>query len=293
MDVAADGSLYLDQIARPLQTLRFTDSAERPEAVAAAPLASTVPSGLELPDGRVLLTAFFDGRSRLLAAKPTGEVAPFIDTDEETRGPAAMVGSDRVAIIVGKPPEQSIAIVSIRDGRVLYRRKIPTGYFIQSLTASTDGTTVYYGDSGSIWSMPVSGGDPFKIGQGESVAFDPSRQSLVVLFRGNGARLVRMPLTGGSTEPIPVRGELRIAGRAPLGPNAVRGDGQIAVSVRLRDSWFDGAGVLDPATGVIRRIPLRYDGDIVSPSWNPGNQIITGAFLMRSSIWRFRPDARK
>jgi serine/threonine protein kinase len=295
MDMAADGSLYVDQIERPMQALRFTDSAQQPEPLAIVPVASGVPLGPELPDGRILLTALFDGRSLMLAAKPTGELAPFVDTDEETRGPAVMVGSDQVALIFGKPPEQSIAIVSVRDGRILQRRTITTSDFIQSLTASSDGTTLYYCDSESIWSMSVTGGEPHKIGAGYSVAFDPSRQSLLVLLRDiDGAHLVRMPVGGGPAEPIPISGELRIAGTwLGLGPSGVRSDGQVAVSVMFKDSWFNGVEILDPASGKIRRVPLRYDGDIWSPSWNQKNQIIAGAFLMRSSIWRFRPAAKK
>ena len=49
-----------------------------------------------------------------------------------------------------------------------------------------------------------------------------------------------------------------------------------------------GAAIFDPKSRTLRRVPLRYDADLFSMSWNQKNEIITGAFLMRSNIWRFQ-----
>jgi hypothetical protein len=95
-----------------------------------------------------------------------------------------------------------------------------------------------------------------------------------------GCRLMAVPIRAQDA----THSDLRLT--AFLGSNTVRKDGQIAVSVALKDSWFLGAGVLDPESGTLRRLPLRYDADLFSLSWNQKNEIVTGAFLMRSSIWR-------
>ena len=295
LDMALDGSLYVAQQARPLQALRFKESVQIPELLAVVPVGSySATSVLELPDKRVLFTAVFDDRLRLLAAKPSGELAPFVDTNEDTRGPTTFVGPDQIAFIVGKPPQESIAIASIKDGGRLVRRwRITSKEGIQSLSASPDGSTLFYSDGGSIWSIPASGGDPLRLGIGDAVAFDPHRPSLIVQLNEKVVRLVRMPISGGSTEPIPLNSDLQIPANSILGSNAVRSDGQIVVAVASRDSWFYGAAILDPASGTLRKVPLRYDGDLFSLSWNQRNEIIAGGFLMRGSIWHFRPELRK
>jgi hypothetical protein len=249
-------------------------------------------SALELPDKRFLLTASFDGRSRLVVAKPTGELIPFVETEEESRAPVAFAGPDRVAFILGKAPEQSIAVASIKDGRILQRRKIPTNDIIRSLTASPVGETLFYSDSGSIWSIPVSGGDARKIAAGDAVAFDLRHKGLVVQVNSpDGAQFVRMAVTGGAGEPIPMNGDSGVPTITWLGSGAVRADGKITVSVATRDSWFLGAGTLDPATGKLQRLLPRYEGDIFSLSWNQKNEVVAGGFLMRSAIFRFRPQS--
>ena len=293
-DMAPDGSLYVAQRTRPVQALRFKDSAQTPEAVAVVPVGDySAPSVLELPDKRFLMTAVFDDRLRLFAAKASGELAPFVETDEDTRGPATFAGPDRIAFILGKPPQQSIGVASVKDGRLMQRWRIPSKGGIQSLSASPDGTTLFYSDAGSIWSVPASGGDARQLGAGDAVAFDPRHRNLIVQLNGQRVRLVRMPVSGGAVEPIPMNSDLQIPANSILGPNAVRSDGQIVVSIASKDSWFYGAAVLDPESGTLRRIPLRYDGDLFSLSWNQRNEIVAGGFLMRGSIWHFRPEIRK
>jgi hypothetical protein len=63
------------------------------------------------------------------------------------------------------------------------------------------------------------------------------------------------------------------------------------VIVASRDSWFWGAGILDPTTGKIQKIPLKYDADIGYLAWNRKNKLVAAAQLFHSSIWRFRPES--
>ena len=126
-------------------------------------------------------------------------------------------------------------------------------------------------------------------------AEDPRAQGLVVQLNENesAARLVRMSVTGGPTEPITVRGDARLHPEGFLGPQAVRGDGRIVVAAASNDSWFYGPAILDPGSGTVRKASLRYDVDVFSLSWNQKNEIVTAGFLMRSSLWRFRQGKKQ
>src|SRR5262249_4238111 len=280
IDMAPDGSLYADQYEQPLQVVRFTESVQTPETVDISPTYMDSPV-LELPDNHFLVTAILSGRAGLLVTRAGGELAPFIDTTEETRIPA-LAGTGRIAFLLGNPSQQSIGIASLKDGRLIGRMRIPSTGRIRSLSASSDGTTLFCSAEGSISSIPASGGDAHRLGLGDAVVFDRRHGSLIVqLNEKEGIRLVRMPVTGGPLEVIPVHGGLEIPASQAFGPDAVRADGKIVISVQSNDSWFWGVAVLDPETGNIRKIPLRYDGDLTYPSWNQKNEIVADGFPFR------------
>jgi hypothetical protein len=60
----------------------------------------------------------------------------------------------------------------------------------------------------------------------------------------------------------------------------------------MEESWFLGGAVLDPKTGMVRKLPIRYDADLFSLAWNQKNEIVAAGSLMRSSIWRFQLQDR-
>jgi eukaryotic-like serine/threonine-protein kinase len=143
LDAAPDGSIYADQPDRPIEILRFAASGGKP-----AVLASFDPSALpydilgaavEFSDGRVLLPSRVSGRFRLLLGKPGGNFVPILRGNEETAAPMARLGNDEVALMVGSPPAQELAIASVREGRIIHRftategkqsqrwRHLPTG----------------------------------------------------------------------------------------------------------------------------------------------------------------------
>jgi hypothetical protein len=284
MDMTADGTLFVDQVSRPVEIVRFGESDTAPTPIAV--LHKGMPSALELPDRGILITTIFNGRSRLSVVKPNKEIVSFVDTEDETKEPFAFAGPQQVAFVLGTPPTESIGIASIKDGRLLKRLNVQSGDGIKSLAASNDGTTLFYSTSGAIWSVPAAGGNATKLGAGDAVAYDPSRQDLVVYFFEQTVRLARMPATGGSTEPLEVPGGVRVD--ALVGPAPIRHDGQIVLSVLNPGSWFLGAAIFDPRSRTLSRVPLRYDADLFSMAWNQKNEIITGAFLMHSNIWRFQ-----
>jgi len=284
MDMTPDGSLFLDQVSRPVEIVRFRESATAPTPIAV--LHKGMPSALELPDRGILITTIFNGRPRLSVVKPNEEVVPFVDTEDETHEPLAFAGTQQVAFVLGTSPTESIGIASIKDGRLLKRLTVQSSDGIKSLAASNDGTTLFYSSGGAIWSIPATGGNATKLGAGDAVSYDPSRQDLVVFFFEQTVRLARMPVTGGTTEPLELPGGLRVD--SLVGPASIRHDGQIVLTVLNPGSWFLGAAIFDPKSRTLNRVPLRYDADLFSLSWNQKNEIITGAFLMRSNIWRFQ-----
>jgi serine/threonine protein kinase len=284
MDMTPDGTLFIDQVSRPVEIVRFRESDTAPTPIAV--VHSGMPGALELPDRGILITTSFNGRSRLSVVKPDKEIVPFVDTQDETREPLAFAGPHQVAFIVATATGESIGIASIKDGRLLRRLNVQASDGITSLAASNDGTTLFYSSGGAIWSIPATGGNATKLGAGDAVSYDPSRQDLVVYFFEQTVRLVRMPATGGPTEPLELPDGSRID--SLVGPASIRSDGQIVVSMLTRGSWFLTAAIFDPRSRTLRKTPLRYDADLFSMSWNQKNEIITGAFLWRSNIWRFQ-----
>ena len=294
MDVAADGSLYLDQVNRPMQAMRFGPRDTAGQVRATVPLSrAPVSFVLELPDGRLLATDYFAGRSRLLAINASGEGTPFVETSDATSGPATLAGQDRVAFVLGTLPDQSIALASVRDGRVVQRVRVDVPGAIRGLTASPAGDRLFYAVGGAIWSVSSNGGASTRLGEGDAVAYDPRRGDLVVqLFSSDGgaAKLVRVPVTGGAATPIATHGRGGLASPSTLGPHAVRSDGAIAVTVAVNDYWFFRPAVLDPETGALELVALAYDGDFFSLSWNSRGEIVAGGFQLRIGLWRFRPS---
>jgi hypothetical protein len=137
-----------------------------------------------------------------------------------------------------------------------------------------------------IWSIPATGGNATKLGTGDAVSYDPSREDLVVYFFEQTVRLARMPTTGGPTEPLQLPNDVRID--ALVGPASIRRDGQIVFTALNPGSWFLGAAIFDPKSRTLDKVPLRYDADLFSLSWNQNNEILAGAFLFRSNVWRFQ-----
>ena len=290
LDTAPDGSLYVDQVDRPMDILKIPRSGGTPEVQASLEFYSQqLAPPVEFPDQRFALPALISGRPRLLLGKPGGSFVPLLETNEETAPPFERVGNDQVALMIGNPPAQALALASVKEGRILQRFAATQGKEIDALAASPDGTSLYYVSSGSVWTIPSQGGDPHKLCAGDSVAVDPNGRDLIVsLNEQEHVRLERVPLSGGPAQPIQVKGDLPVS-PVPLGPDALNRDGKLLVSVAPRDSWFFSLGILSLATGTVTRVPLNYSGDIMTPGWASDGSVLATANPMRSHIWRFRP----
>jgi hypothetical protein len=290
MDVGPDGALYLDQVERPLEVLRFPVSGGSPEVIAtseAYPPRNMQP--VAFSDGRFLLPALVSGHSSLLIGKPGGNFFPLVESKEETGPPAALLPDDQVAYIAASSAGETITIASAGSGRIIRRLQGCRGKYVTSLAASPDGRTLYFTAEGSVWAIPAADGAVRKISAGDGVAADPNGKGLIVsLFEKAGARLVRVPLSGGPGENIRVQGDLPI-NPLPIGGNAVRKDGKILVGVQPKGSWFFSLAVLDPATGKLDAIPLGYVGDLMLSGWASDGRILAFGEPMRARLWRFRP----
>lgn len=293
MDVDKDGDIYLDQIDRPMEVLRSSPAGGEPE-VLAGPDNTSMGQYLttRLPDGRAVFESLLARRSRLLAAKPGTEAAPFVETKEETSLPACEVGKDKIAFLLGPPGNAVVALASASDGRILARvTGLPTD--ITDLAASPDGTTLYYVASGTVSAVSVSGGPPRRIVTGDGVAAEPDGEHLIVQLIGQeGVRLVRVPTSGGDEQPIPVKADLMLA-PVVLSPNAIGKDGRLVLSVTAPDSWFYGMGVLDPRSGKLERIPLIFSGDTLGPGWLDDGRVFVSGWPLKSALWRFSPASER
>ena len=294
MDVDKEGDVYLDQSDRPLEVLRFSASGGTPEILVGPWSASTGDYTLfQLPDGRVVFDSMVSGRARLLIARPGGEATPFIQTKEETSLPACLVGESELAFLLGPPGKAVVAVASLADGRIARRLETIPGNDVTDLAASPDRKTLYYVVSGTVWAMGASSGQPRQIGPGDAVAPDPNGKDLVVqLTEKAGIRLLRVPVSGGAGEPIPIPSTLPLA-PSPISPNAVGKDGRIVLSIAPPDSWFFGVGILDARSGKWERVPVNVTGDFIAPGWLDDGRILSSAWPLRATLWRFHVAANR
>ena len=290
LDVGPDGTLYADQISRQAEILRFGLSGQDLQRVDFIhnPLITDLP--LHLPDGRTLITIVTAGHRRLVMAAPGKDPTPFVEGDEETQGPSVLLGKGQVAFLIGKEKDRRIAIASIDSGRVLRRLQSVQARGISSMTASPDGKTIFFVESGTVWSVPAEDGMQRRIHAGDGVAVAPDGKSLTIqLARVGKVEWMRVDVESGRAQPIAVREAGIFPTATPPGPNAVGPDGRILMAIGVPDWWFYPPAIFDPKTGNIQRIPIRYDADMFTPGWTPDGKIIAVGHTMESTIWRFRP----
>ena len=177
--------------------------------------------------------------------------------------------------------------MSLADGHIIRRLPEAKGD-ITSLAASNDGKKLFYSAESAVWEIPVSGGKPRKICDGDSVTADPDGESLIVQINAwDGVRHVRVPLSGAPGKPVPWLGAGSLT-PTPLGPASVRA-GKMVLTTGSRDSWFWKIGILDLTTGRVTGVPVRYEGDLALASWTSDGNIVAIGLPFRANIWRLRP----
>ena len=123
IDAGRDGSLYLDHAERSAEVLRVSPEGGAPERIGTmVPYNGSESQVLPLLDGRFLMNSQIGGRDHLLLLKSQGsDPSPFLDTQEETAAPMAVVGREQVAFMIGSGKNRTIGLASLSDRRITGR----------------------------------------------------------------------------------------------------------------------------------------------------------------------------
>lgn len=284
-DAAPDGSLYLDQSARTSAVLRIGAAGK---IISEMPLPMDAVGVVPLPNRSFVFTLSRAGRSHLLWAAAGAEPRAFLNTSESARLPAAWLGGDRLAFVIGGVDDTRLAIGAIEGGQV-FRRFQANARQITSIAASPDGGTIYYAAEGDIWAQPVSGGNLRKLGSGYQVAADPSSGILYLTrFGTNGPELWSMPAGGGEPEKVDLPAGYALMPQ--LSSAAVHRDGRILLQVATRDEFFVHAAILDPARRHISLVPTPPGVVVNSAAWDTTDGSVNVQITRWSStLWHYRP----
>ena len=291
LDSAPDGSVYLSLTDRPAELFRRPLRGGRAEKIAGF---YAVDWQIEiigvLPDGRAMVTLPGSGHWRLMAIEQGKDPAPLVTTTEETASPMTAAGPKEVAFVIGSAPHVAIEMADTSTGRITHRISPGKGE-IRSLSASPDGSTLYFAASGAIWSQSIEGGQARMIRSGDSVVADPSGRALVIAqVESAKLKLFRKLLDTGVEEEIKSDGSVPLM-NFPLSPNALNRDGGLLLP--LNDAWFNRPGLLDTTNGKITRLPADEGSDYHAMAWLPDGRIVALELGVRSTLWRFQASAAR
>jgi eukaryotic-like serine/threonine-protein kinase len=284
IDVGSDGSIYADQVLRPIEVFAYDPATGRTRRRA---LSGSTKRILSLADGRILTSASSGGTTRIVAEGWDSDPIEFLASGEPSDFPVAALGPDRVMMRTTGPEGVALTIAYTVNGRIAGR--IP-GFDHDVVAGSPGGETIYYADSGAIWAMPSAGGAARRLHNGDAVAPSPDGRYLVIELAGAGrVRLIRLPVNGGPAQEIPVASPLPIANNL-LVPNAVGPGGRILVEVVPPGLWFWPPAILDPGTGSLTIVPPGAAFDSWA-GWSADGKVVGTVRSLQSTLWRFRPDA--
>jgi len=289
MDAAPDGSIYMDHSEFERSVLLLDPAGAVKAEIPIPQLAegSGERAVVALPDGAVVFDVRRRGRSDLFIGRAGAEPHLLLNGPESAGLPAALLGDDKLACIVGIPAQPRLAIVSLHDGSII--RRFPSDSSrISSVTAPADGRTIFYADDGAIWAQPVSGGEAQKIGLGYDVASDPSGKSLYLIRAGaDGYELFRMPAAGGQATRFTLPPGFNLT-PLPLSPTAVDNNGRILLPVNLPDVFFYRTALFDPVHNSMRTVAVPPRAVVASAGWTRDGGIAVRITHWSSSLWRYR-----
>jgi eukaryotic-like serine/threonine-protein kinase len=290
-DMDRDGNLFLAIRARPAELFAFLSAAGSQRAPQPQ---QTLPSMdpreaqtlVALPDGGLLVASRAGERDRLLLVRAGREPSPLIDGAEETRPPAAALGPSQAVVTIGPRAAQALAIVNTADGRIVRRFKAPSADMV-TMDASADGRTLYYTAGGHVWSVPLEGGTPAKLGAADSLTVEQETGDLILkLDEGPRIRVMRMKPSSGAIEEIALKGDLRLLPQRPLTPESVR-DGKLVLGMSTADSWFWHAATLDLKTGATTKLAAVNPSDIHYATWRADGVPVGLGYGIHTSLWKF------
>ena len=288
IDVGPLGDIYSDQIWIGKTLLRFGAAGGEPERLTGM-YSQSVATLAVLHDGRPLVMSQAGDRQRVAIVEKDGTLTPLVETNEACGPPATLLGDRNVALMTDHKGE--IAVVSVADGRIVSRLRLPADNVI-SLSGSPDGRTLYYVSAGFVWRIPAAGGDVVKLAPADSVAADPNGRDLVIgLGDKESIRLMRMPVDGGTPQEIGMTGDLRL-GEPNLTSGAVGLDGRILVTASSASRWLFSTGLVDAHKGTITRVPLTFDAELASPVWTPDGKIVAVGRDYNYTMWKFHGSVK-
>ena len=141
MDAAADGTIYVDQVERPFDVLRTPLTGGVPERLAETAIGAYA---IPLPDGRAVFISSVANRATLLVAQSAKSPTPFVETDQETNAPVAMLGKEQIVFRLKTGNAWIVAVCNAADGRIVRRLESTKGFGMGSIAGSVDGKTIYY-----------------------------------------------------------------------------------------------------------------------------------------------------
>ncbi len=292
MDTAPDGSIYLDQVSRPVHLIRFSPAghAEAFASVDIPQISVQTHTFALLPDGRAVVPEVGAGRQRLMLLEDGKQPSALVNTSEETRSPLTALGEGEVAFLIGPQDRPDIATASVATGRITRRIPFAQGP-IMALAASSDGSTLYATAEQSVWRVPVAGGEPKKLAAGFLLVNAWPGGSSLLGWRVETplTRLFRFAAAGGNPEEVKIRGPLRIF--ANVNANAVGKDGRI-LAMLATNSWDQHLGIVDPVSGQVNPVPIDYVTDVHSAGWTVDGHIVALGFDLRSTVWKFEQEKR-
>jgi eukaryotic-like serine/threonine-protein kinase len=285
ISTARDGSIYLDTWDRPMSVVRFSTAGGDPEELLQIDSNSRLVAPLAGP--RLLLSSSGGGRLRLMSATPGGELRPLLPGNEQTGLPVAIAPNGLTAIGTGSGAQRQIAIASPREGRIVKRLALKASE-ARSLALSPDGKTLYYAAGGVVYAMAVDESKPAsRIGEGDQLTIEPGGTYLYVKqATKNPSALVRLPLNGGPAEPIAMPPGIRMSPDW-LSSLAVDAKGRLLFEIATPDSFFFSTGLYDPASRIVKKVPVRFEGDLWSMAWMADGSIVAGGARFASAIWRY------
>ena len=237
-DAAPDGSIYVDSAAMSPSISRFTVAGRLISDSAAPP-----PSDkrvLLLNDGRVLITAPFGGRLRLLSGTAGADFRPFLQGDHSDvayASPAGRMKSHFCWVLPESAISRLLPSATVSSGADV---SVPGGD-ATAIAVSASLKTIYYVAQGAIYSMPEEGGPPMRLTGGHDLAIAPSGRLLVI---HDSKGLARVQLPSGITEPIVLPAGIRLAS-VDLSPSAIDREGRILISVVTPNDFDYKAAMID------------------------------------------------
>ena len=289
ISAARDGSVYFDYMLRPSFVIEF-DPAGGKAVETVAPIDE--PPLLPLDHGSFLITRSENGKLELKVFGARTGLENLLQSSEESFGPAARVGTDSVAFRSGSWGAEKIAIATLRDGRIVKRFGFDASA-VRSIAATPDGRSLYFSDGTQVWTIGTNadeGAKPTAVTTGASIAIDPGGKYLyIVRSLAEPRLLVRMPLSGGPAETLPIPAQYTISDDA-LSSAAVDASGRVLFEIDSPDSWFERIAMIDPARKTFTVIPTGFTGDVWSPGWESDGRIAAIGEGIDSSLWRYKPS---